>query len=120
MKKVIITNLIPKYINLNNLRRGLFAFRSKKPFPHAIVDNFFNKNIAKKLEMEFPTYKDKNLHEYKNYCEVKKSCNNWNLFPSLTYKIFTILNSKEILELISKKTKIAGCLITVLMVAVGI
>ena len=105
---MIIKKLIPKYINLNNLRRGLFTFGFKKPFPYAIVDNFFNKNIAKKLEIEFPKYKDKNLHEYKNYCEVKKSCNNWNLFPSLTYKIFTILNSKEILELISKKTKISG------------
>ena len=66
-----------KYINLNNLKRGLFDFRSKKPFPYAIVDNFFNKNIAKKLEMEFPAYKDKNLHEYKNdSIDIKRS---WSL-----------------------------------------
>ena len=104
---MITTNLMLKYINLNNLKRGLFDFHSKKPFPYAVVDNFFNKTIAKKLEIEFPKYKDKNLHEYKNYCEVKKSCNNRNLFPPLTYKIFTILNSKEILKLISKEAKIS-------------
>ena len=74
--------------------------------PYTIVDNFFKKNIAIKLEKEFPEYNDKNLHAYKNYCEIKKSSNNWNLFPSLTYEIFTILNSEKIIKLICKKLNI--------------
>ena len=39
-----------KYINFNNLIRSLSSFNSQKPFPYAIVDNFFKKSIAKKLE----------------------------------------------------------------------
>ena len=95
-----------KYINYSNLNKALSKFKAQKPFPYAIVDNFFKKSIAKKLEKEFLNYNDKNLHEYNNYCEVKKSCNNWNLFPPLTYKIFTILNSNKILKIISNKLNI--------------
>mgnify|MGYP001334373260 CR=1 FL=1 len=95
-----------KYINLLNVKKSLNNFNRQKPFPFAIVDNFFKKNIAKQLEKEFPVYNSKNLHEYNNYCEIKKSSNNWNLFPPLTYKIFTELSSEKIINLISKKTKI--------------
>ena len=96
-----------KYINLNKLDNKLSKFNSNKPFPFTVIDNFFNKSIAKKLEKEFLSFNDKNLHVYNNYCEVKKSSNNWNLFPPLTYKIFTFLNSSEIVKMISKKLKIS-------------
>ena len=56
-----------KFINFNNFKKGLRKFRSEKAFPYAIIDNFFNEKIAKKLEKEFPNYKDKNLHVYNNY-----------------------------------------------------
>ena len=97
-----------KLINFNNLSKGLSKFKSQKTFPYAVIDNFFSEKIAKKLEKEFPNYKDKNLHVYNNYCEVKKTLNIWNLFPSLTYNIFTILNSDKITKLISKKLKISN------------
>ena len=95
------------YINLKNLNKGLKSFYSKKPFPYAVIDNFFKKNIAFKLEKEFPNYNDKKLHEYKNYCEVKKTSNNWNFFPPLTYKIFTLLNSNKMTVFFSKKLGIS-------------
>tara|TARA_B110001454_G_C12687679_1_gene420907 strand:- start:374 stop:1162 length:789 start_codon:yes stop_codon:yes gene_type:complete len=94
-----------KFINFNNLNKGLRKFRSQKTFPFTVIDNFFNEKIAKKLEKEFPNYKDKNLHVYNNYCEIKKTLNIWNLFPPLTYNIFTILNSDKITKLISKNLK---------------
>ena len=89
-----------KYINFNNIKRELSKFKYQKTFPYIVVDNFFNSTIAKKLANEFPSYNDRNLHEYNNYCEVKKSSNIWNLFPPLTYNIFTILNSNKIIKLI--------------------
>ena len=55
----------------------------------------------------FLKYNNQKLHEYKNYCEVKKSSNNWNLFPPITYQIFTYLNSSEMTDLISKKLNIS-------------
>ena len=82
-----------KFINFNNLNKGLGKFKYRKTFPYTVIDNFFNEKIAKKLEKEFPNYKDRNLHVYNNYCEVKKTLNIWNLFPPLTYNIFTILKA---------------------------
>ena len=41
------------YINFSNLTKALINFNAQKPFPYAIVDNFFKKSIAKKLEKEF-------------------------------------------------------------------
>jgi len=96
-----------KYINLNNFNSKLSRFNSKKPFPYSVIDNFFKKSIAKKLEKEFLSFNDKNLHVYNNYCEIKKSSNNWNLFPPLTYKVFTFLNSNGMTETMSKKLKIS-------------
>ena len=95
-----------KFINFNNFNKGLHKLKSQRNFPYTIIDNFFNEKTAKKLEKEFPNYKDKNLHVYNNYCEVKKTLNIWNLFPPLTYNIFTILNSEKVTQLISKKLKI--------------
>ena len=96
-----------KYININNFSKSLKNFNYQKPFPYTIIDNFFKKSIAKQLEKEFLAYNDKNLHVYNNFCEVKKSSNNWNLFPPLTYKTFSTLNSKKILKLMAKKLNIA-------------
>jgi len=93
-------------INFNNLEKGLRKFKNEKNFPYTVIDDFFSKNIAAKLEKEFPNYKDKKLHVYNNYCEVKKTLNIWNLFPQLTYSIFTILNSEKVIKLIIKKLKI--------------
>ena len=74
-----------KYVNINNLKKGLKNFKSQKIFQYTIVDNFFRKKIAKELEREFPKYNDKNLHEYNNFCEVKKSLNNWNMIFKIYY-----------------------------------
>ena len=67
---------INSFININKFYKSLRNFNKKKPFPYIVLDGFL-----KKLEKEFPKYKDKRLHEYKNYCEVKKTSNNWNFFP---------------------------------------
>ncbi len=92
-------------INNKNFNKS-FKNLQKKNFPYVVIDNFFKKNIAIKLEKEFPKYENKILHEYKNFCEIKKSLNNWNIFPPLTYKTFTILNSNEVIKLLTKKLKL--------------
>ena len=97
-----------KYINLKNISEGLNRLKSQKVFSYSVVDNFFDIKIAKKLEKEFPDYSDKNLHVYNNFCEVKKSSNNWNSFSKLTYEVFTILNSEKITNLMSKKLRLSN------------
>ena len=72
------------------------------PFPHFVIDNFFDYEIAQKLENEFPAFNDTVWHEYWNAIEVKKICNNWNAFPEQTYKVFSYLNSDVFVNLLSE------------------
>jgi hypothetical protein len=58
------------------------------PYPHSIIDNFFPEDLAKQLESEFPNYQDSCWHVYDNAIENKKTCNDWNKFPELTYRTF--------------------------------
>ena len=96
---------INKYININKLNNSLKNFNKGKPFPYAIIDNFLKKNLAKKTEKEFPNFTNKELHEYRNYCEIKKSTNLWNLFKPNTYQLISILNSSEFTNNIKKKLR---------------
>ena len=96
---------INKYININKLNNSLKNFNKGRPFPHVIIDNFLKNKIAKKIEKEFPKFTDKELHEYRNYCEIKKSTNLWNLFQPTTYQLISILNSSEFTNNIKKKLK---------------
>ena len=96
---------INKYININKLNNSLKNFNKGRPFPHVVIDNFLKNKIAKKIEKEFPNFTDKELHEYRNYCEIKKSTNLWNLFQPTTYQLISILNSSEFTNNIKKKLK---------------
>lgn len=91
-----------KFINFKNLVSQVKNFNNNSPFDHVVVDNFFKNEIAQKLETEFPAFDDKVWHEYKNAIEIKKTCNNWNFFPSLTYKIFSFLSSKDFINFLSE------------------
>ena len=90
-------------INIDNLIKSLKFFLNEKPFNHCVIDNFFDSKVAKKLEKDFPHYNSKIWQGYDNPIEVKKICNNWNLFPKYTYKAITYLNSDEFLSILEKK-----------------
>lgn len=92
-----------KIININNLKKNLKFFLNNNPFNHCVIDNFFDRKIAKKLEKEFPHYESNIWQGYNNPIEVKKICNNWNLFPETTYKVVTYLNSEKFISILSKK-----------------
>lgn len=94
-KKNSIINSIKYNKKIDNWDKAL-------PFPHLVIDNFFKIKVAKELEKEFPKYNNNIWSIYKNKIELKKVCNNWNLFPKKTYQVFTFLNSKEFISKISK------------------
>ena len=75
-----------------------------KPFKHIVIDNFLEK-IFKNDNNEFPKYGDKTWHQYDNYCENKKTNNQWNTFQPYTYKLFTKLNSAKFTENLKKLFK---------------
>jgi Rps23 Pro-64 3,4-dihydroxylase Tpa1-like proline 4-hydroxylase len=85
-------------INEKSLLKSLSTFGTRGPFDHCVIDNFFKKQIALELEEEFPNFDSDQWHQYNNQIEVKKVCNNWNVFPKLTYQVFNYLNSDEFLK----------------------
>ncbi len=90
------------FINKKNFLKGVAKYSLEGPFDHCVIDNFFNKDIALKLEKEFPSFNSDAWHVYDNAIEVKKTCNNWNAFPPLTYQVFNFLNSQEFTSLLSR------------------
>jgi hypothetical protein len=94
------------FVNIKNLERSFVGFKTASPFSFCIIEHFFEKDIALGLEKEFPEYdSDKFNGIYNNAIEIKKSCNIWDRFPSLTYNVFQYLNSVSFLKLISRLTE---------------
>jgi hypothetical protein len=91
------------YVNKKNIIKSMKTFGKEGPFDHCVIDNFFDEKIAFKLDSEFPNYDSKIWHIYDNYFEIKKTCNNWNIFPKLTYQVFNYLNSGEFVSILSKE-----------------
>jgi len=77
-------------------------FLNGEPFDHIVIDNFFDSDIAERLSVEFPDYDSSIWHTYDNAIEHKKTCNSWNSFPSLTYSIFSYLNSSYFVDSIGE------------------
>ena len=97
---------INSFININKFYKSLRNFNKKKPFPYIVLDGFLKKDIALKIEKNFIKLQDKKLWSYDNFCEIKKATDNWNFFPPLTYKVFSLLNSNQTAKFLSKKLKI--------------
>ena len=90
-------------INYRNLERALERFKGAKPFDHCVIDDFWELDVVDRLEGEFPDYNSPHWYVYDNALENKKALNNWNLFPSLTYKAFSELNSYRLRKLLSER-----------------
>ncbi len=82
-------------------------FQGNPPFDHIVLDGFFDQDVARKLESEFPDFESDVWHEYHNAIEVKKTCNNYNQFGPFTYKVIAYLNSPEFIRLLEKCTGIS-------------
>ena len=98
-------------LNKKTLTPYFKDFKTKKPFSHCVIDNFFPLELAKALSAEFPDFDDPKWHQYNNQIEIKKVSNNWNVFPKTTYETFTYLNSPECTELLSELTGIDCCIL---------
>ena len=95
-------------INKDHLVEPFKQFREAKPFDFCVVDDFFEEDVAKTLSKEFPDFESSTWFEYKNQIEIKKACNNWNLFPQTTYAAFSYLNSQAFLDELMALTGISS------------
>ncbi len=92
-------------IDMDNLKKSFTDFNNKTPFPFAIIDNFFDIDVANNLSTEFPIFNSEVFNgKYENQIEYKQTCNVWDRFPKLTYSVFSFLNSQQFLKIISECT----------------
>lgn len=92
-------------INFENLANAFKTFKDAEPVPYFYVDNFLDEEVAKQIAREFPKFDSASYNgNYNNQIEVKKTCNVWDRFPPYTYKLLTLLNSPEFVELLSTLT----------------
>ena len=91
------------FINLQNLKDALANFNTAYPFPHAVIDNFFEDWAADQLAQDFPNWSSSVFNgQYENAIELKKTCNIWDRFPFHTYCVFHYLNSFEFTDCLTE------------------
>lgn len=81
-------------------------WQSLDPFPHLVIDGFFEPQLAHRLSSGFPEFDSPLWHSYNNAIEVKKALNNWHHFSPDLYRFFSDINSREAINLFEKLT---GC-----------
>lgn len=77
-------------------------YLNEKPFPHLIVDNILDDELAKGIQKEILEIDDKEFDRYDNPFEQKWTLRNKNNMPSLCNKLFDYLQSNECINKLSQ------------------
>jgi Rps23 Pro-64 3,4-dihydroxylase Tpa1-like proline 4-hydroxylase len=85
-----------------HLAQNCNRFSTSLPFNYAVIDDFYQPDVARLLSKEFPAYHEDRWHVYKNAIEDKKTINTWNFFDALTYQAFTELSSHAFTQQLSQ------------------
>jgi hypothetical protein len=91
------------FVNWDSVDAQISGYGSHPPFDFVVIDDFFRAEYAQALSHEFPSFDSNAWHGYNSPIEIKKACNNWNVFPQQTYSAFSYLNSQEFVEYLSDK-----------------
>ena len=75
------------------------AFAEAQPFPHVVIDDFFEPGVAEALERDIPAFDDPSWMQYSNPIEEKRALNHWDRFPAATYRVFAHLNAEFLASL---------------------
>ena len=107
----IISN---KFRNLDKVSlREQSNYLNANPYPHIVLENFFNDDFLNQILDEFPDLKTIiNSEEYSNKNEVKFSNNKYENFPKNIKYFFDFLNSKTFLLFLQRITSIKESLVS--------
>tara|TARA_B100001063_G_C16744582_1_gene546740 strand:- start:125 stop:922 length:798 start_codon:yes stop_codon:yes gene_type:complete len=100
------------YLNKKYEQLESYAFENREkyanadPFPHIILDNFFNESILNELINEFPKNLDQIGNNFNNKVEKKLSLNKSTLLSDSTNNFLNFLNSQIFLDFLQKLTNI--------------
>ena len=84
------------------------AYASAKPFPHVVLDDFFDPALLDQVLAEFPTPGEIQWHRFDNEKEIKLASAAESSFGPITRVFLYHLNSITFLEFLSKVTGIAN------------
>ena len=79
---------------------ALKEYSESVPFPHLVIDEFFDLDLASEIAAEFPNYEDHSLDVYSNAIEEKRVINHWSKFGKSTYSAFSYLCSNSFVNLV--------------------
>jgi len=99
-----------QYLNEERLRTTLAnapaAFRSAVPFPHIVIDGFFEDAVALALEAQFPSVDHRLWKHHLHVNSHKYACNRLEAMPELFRAVITELNSPPVIEWLEALTGI--------------
>ena len=87
-------------------------YKNANPFPHIIIDDFFDEKTLNKVLEDFPSNIEKIGDTFNNKAELKLGLNDTKKFSSNTNNFINFLNSNLFLEFLQNITDINETLIT--------
>lgn len=86
---------------MTKLKKAVNGFGARLPFPHAVVDGFFDKDFARCVELEILGLEEALWHRYDNALELKQTMNDWNSLPTCTYRALSAMLAPEVTSVLS-------------------
>ena len=109
-KSKIISNKFSNLIALG--KKNKIKYLKAKPFPHIVIDKFFETEYLNNVLREFPDLaKIKETQNYTNKNEIKLANNNLKKLPKNIKDIINFLNSKKFINFLQSTTSIKEKLI---------
>lgn len=78
-------------------------YNSALPFKHLVIDDFFESDWAKSLELAFPKYDSSKWFSYQNKIENKKTLNYWPDFSPNQYQTLAELCSESFTNFLTQR-----------------
>lgn len=76
-------------------------FQKSQPYPHCVIENILSDDLAYKCQTEILNIPDESWDRYNNLFEQKFTLRNKNNLPENCQKLFDILTSKEVVDILS-------------------
>lgn len=103
--------LVEPFSNQNLTRlTSIENYATARPFPHLVIDNFFDSCVLDRVLDEWPAPEDPNVVDYHDgtYTKLKYATNYQFRFGPYTQSVFTSLGEPLFLEALEKVTRIDG------------
>ena len=81
-----------------------------KPFPHAVIDDFFPKELLDKILEEWPDYQSKAWQQFNHENSIKWASNNRGIWGEATRETFSYFEGDDFIEFIEQLTGIKDLL----------